>query len=487
MRVLFVASEVYPLLKTGGLADVAGALPPALRELGVDVRLLLPGFPAILKGLDSVEKVSTLTAYPGARDVTLLSGRLPDSGVRAFVVDAPAFYDRPGNPYLGPDGKDWPDNDRRFALLGRAVLDVVPDIWDADVVHAHDWHAGLAPAYLAARRQDGSGPATPSVFTIHNLAFQGLFPYDSFAETGLPANFFALEGLEYWDQLSFMKAGLHFAERLSTVSPTYAREIQQPEQGMGMDGLLRHRARDLVGILNGVDYGVWNPEMDPAMPTPYSVQEFAPKATAKGALQKMLGLEPSERAPLFGVVSRLTEQKGLDLVLDALPWLIAKGGQLALLGTGTLSIERGFERIGKAEPERVGIRIEYDETLAHNIIGGSDVILVPSRFEPCGLTQLFGLRYGTLPLARRTGGLADSIVDATKRSLAEGAATGFLFERATATALKRTLARSLALYQNPVPWSSMCRRAMTRDFSWSKSAGRYLSLYQELKETAEVT
>ena len=479
MRVLHVASEAYPLVKTGGLGDVAAALPPAQCAAGAEARLVVPGYPAVLAGLADIEPVAALPPYAGAPDARLVLGRLPPAGPPTFAVVAPALYERPGDPYLGPDGHDWPDNHRRFALLGRTAAAVATTTWPADVVHAHDWHAGLAPAYLRAFA-DGGAAVPASVFTIHNLAFPGIFPPEVLAETGLPADFFAIDGLEYYGQVSFMKAALFYADRITTVSPTYAREIQQPEQGMGFDGLLRHRAADLVGILNGVDYTVWNSETDPLLAAPYGADDPGGKVATKEALQKAMGLAPDAAAPVFGVVSRLTSQKGLDLVLAAINDLIAAGAQLALLGTGAPALEDGFRRAAAANPQRIAVRIAYDETVAHRIVGGADAIVVPSRFEPCGLTQLFGLRYGTLPLVRRTGGLADTVVDATDATLADGTTTGFVFDDASTPAFMAALARALALYSDRAAWTRLQRRAMTRDFSWAGAARRYLALYNDL-------
>jgi len=484
IRVLYVASEIYPLIKTGGLADVTAALPPALLAGGVDVRLLLPGFPAIRAGLPRLRRVADFGAAFGAARVAVERSALPDGDVPAYVLDAPQLYDRPGGPYAGPGGKDWPDNHRRFGLLGWAAARFTDGAadggWRPDIVHAHDWHAGLAPAYLAAR----GGYRAASVFTVHNLAYQGLFAATRLAELGLPAGFFAMHGLEFHGQLSFMKAGLYYADRLTTVSPTYAREIQGPEQGCGLDGLLAARSGALAGILNGVDYRIWDPAADRLIEAPYGPADLAGKALDKAALQRAVGLAPRPDALLFGVVSRLTAQKGLDLLLDALPAIVADGGQLVMLGSGDAGLEAAFAAFAAVHPESVAIRVGYDEPFAHRIVGGADVILVPSRFEPCGLTQLYGLRYGTLPLVRLVGGLADTVVDADDAALAAGTATGFGFRDATAEALLGAARRAFELYRRPELWARLRRRAMSRDFGWPAAAARYIDLYRQLRPDA---
>jgi starch synthase len=484
MRVLYVASEVYPLVKTGGLADVTAALPPALLARGVDVRLLLPGLPAIRSGLPRRRIVADFGAAFGAARITVERGAMADSEVPAYVLDAPLLYDRPGGPYGGPDGRDWPDNHRRFALFGWAAARFADGAadggWRPDIIHAHDWHAGLAPAYLAAR----GGYRAASVFTVHNLAYQGLFPADRFAELGLPADFFGINGVEFHGQLSFMKAGLYYADRLTTVSPTYAREIQGPEQGCGLDGLLLSRRGALSGILNGVDYRIWDPVVDPLLPAAYGPADLAGKAVDKAALQQALGLALRPDALLFGVVSRLTAQKGIDLALGALDEIVRQGGQLVLLGSGDAALEQPLVAFAAAHPAAASVRIGYDEDFAHRIFGAADIILVPSRFEPCGLTQLYGLRYGTLPLVRQVGGLADTVVDADAAALAAGTATGFAFREASTGALLEAALRAVALHRRPAAWARLQRQAMSRDFGWPGAAARYLALYRELRPDA---
>jgi starch synthase len=476
-RVLHVAAELYPWVKTGGLGDVIAALPPALVGQGIDVRLCLPGFPSLLEAFSLSDVARLLTPFSGER-VRVAFAYLPGSRVAAYLVDHPEFYDRPGGPYAAPDGREWPDNHRRFALLSwvaAALGDGGDPNWRPDIVHAHDWHVGLTPAYLKAQNA-----ATASVMTVHNLAYQGSFPAGVFPELSLPGNFFGIDGVEFFGGVSFLKAGLVYADRLTTVSPTYASEIQTPEFGEGLDGLLRARAGVLTGILNGVDPTVWDPANDPALPVRYGVEDAdAGRTAAKAALRKRLYLDTKE-GPVFGVVSRLTPQKGLDLLLGALPGLVDGGGQLALLGSGDRDQEEGFTAAARAHHGRVGVEIGYDEALSHLVIAGSDVIVVPSRFEPCGLTQLYALRYGTLPLVRRTGGLSDTVTDANPARLRAKTATGFAFDDATPEALAAALARAAGLYADRPRWQEMMRRAMTRDFSWAQSARQYAALYRQL-------
>ena len=480
IRALHVASEVFPLLKTGGLGDVIGALPAALLRRGVDARVLLPGFPEIRGGIDAPRRLLTFGPVFGASIVTLCAGRLPGSEVRAYVIDAPFLYARSGNPYVGPDGRPWPDNHLRFALLGWIAAHLaggeLDPRWQPHIVHGHDWHAGLAPVYLAMH------PASParSVFTIHNLAFQGLFALDSCGALGLPRDSLTPAGLEFHGHLSFMKGGLMYSNRLTTVSPGYAREIRTAEYGFGLEGVLGTRAGVLTGILNGVDYEIWNPETDLAIPERFDSGSLSGKVVCKRALRHELGLEPADGRPLFVVVSRLTAQKGLDLLLACLPTLVRQGAQLALLGSGDSELERGFQKAAERNPGALAVRIGFDETLSHRLVAAGDVIVVPSRFEPCGLTQLYGLRYGTLPLVHRVGGLADTVIDATEDNLQSGTATGFVFEPAQAAALSTAISRVIALYGEPVRWRRIMMAAMARDYSWSSSADHYETLYRQL-------
>lgn len=478
MRVLHAAAELYPWVKTGGLGDVIAALPPALAGIGVDVRLVLPGFTPLLDALPLREIARVRTPFAVER-VRIALAELPESGVRTYLVDHPAFYDRPGSPYADPNGHDWPDNHRRFALLGWAAAALAQGAdadWRPDILHAHDWHAGLAPAYLRA-----GGMALPTVFTVHNLAYQGFFPATVFGDLAMPPDFFSIDGVEFYGGLSFLKAGLFYADRLTTVSPTYAQEIQTPAFGNGIDGLLRSRADVLSGILNGVDPAIWSPEHDGLLPRRYDIDDaVAGKAAAKAELQQRLGLPVEPDALLFGAVTRLASQKGGDLVLAILPELIGRGAQLALLGSGDTYLEAGFAAAAANNSGQIGVVIGYDEAMSHLIMAGSDVVLVPSRFEPCGLTQLYALRYGALPLVRRTGGLADTVVDANAISLAEGTATGFVFDDETSDALLGAAGRTVALYADKASWQRVMQNGMRQDFSWSAAARQYETLYDRL-------
>lgn len=487
MRILHVSAELYPWVKTGGLGDVAAGLLAALAALDADCRIVLPGFAGFLDAFADIADVVRLRTPFAAERVRLGRARLPGTRHIAYLVDHPAFYDRPGNPYAGPDGSDWPDNHRRFGLFGWAAAALArgadPD-WRPDLLHCHDWHAGLAPAYLAA-----SPPAAPAgtLFTIHNLAYRGLFPGAAFADLALPPGFFSIDGIEFYGQASFLKSGLVYSDRLTTVSPTYAREIQTPEFGWGLDGLLRRRAADLSGISNGVDWQVWDPRRDPHLPRSYGIEDAAAgKRAAKAALQERLGLAPEQDAPLFGVVSRLAPQKGLDILLASLPQLVAGGAQLALLGSGEADLEEGYASAARGYGGRVGVELGYDEALSHLIFAGADIVVVPSRFEPCGLTQLYALRYGALPLVRRVGGLADTVAGATALTLADGSATGFTFDEETPAALLAAAAEAAGLMREPRLWRRMVERAMTRDFSWAAAARQYLALYRDIRPDAEV-
>lgn len=485
MRVLQVCAEMFPLLKTGGLADVSGALPGALMALPsndgseappCDVRVLLPGFEAILAGLSEVAVVAELPPHFGAEGLRLLHGQTAQ-GVSVYAIDAPSLYLRAGGPYAGVDQQPFGDNHRRFALLGwmaARLADGLDPAWRPAVVHAHDWHAALAPAYVRAH-----GAPVGTVFTVHNLAYQGCFAGHHFGELELPGEMFGMHGMEYHGQVSFMKAGLYFADRLTTVSPTYAREITGPEQGCGLDGLLRDRLPSLSGILNGVDDAVWNPANDTLLPANYRLGNLKGKAECKRVLRAELGLDENAEGPLFCVVSRITEQKGLHLVLQVVEDIVARGGQFALIGSGDSGMEAAFLGLAQAHPSAVSVRIGYDEAYAHRLIAGSDVILVPSRFEPCGLTQLYGLKYGSLPLVRRVGGLADTVVDTTLETLDENA-TGFAFDAFDAPALRGALHRAWALWRRPAEWKRVQKRGMQQAFGWSEAAQRYLALYGEV-------
>lgn len=483
MKALFVASECVPFVKTGGLADVVGALPGALAAAGVEVRVLLPAYPAVKAALLADAAAFDAGTLPGG-SARLVSARA--AGLDLLALDAPRLFDRPGNPYLGPDGKDWPDNHLRFGALCRAAAGIALDGiggWRPDVVHAHDWQGGLTPAYLKLTPAAGDLPP-PSLMTVHNVAFQGLFPAATVTPLGLPDRGFTTEGFEFFGQVGFLKAGLAYADRITTVSPTYARELATPEYGLGLEGLIAHRRADLTGILNGIDIAAWDPEHDIALAAPYSAAKPSPKAKNRKALAARFRLEPNHKAPLFCVISRLTRQKGIDLLLAALPRLLARGAQLAVLGSGEADLEAGVAEAARANPGRVGVVIGYDEPLSHLMQGGADAILVPSRFEPCGLTQLYGLRYGTLPVVARTGGLADTVIDANEAALRAGVATGFQFSPVAAGPLADAVDRACDAYADRALWRGMVRRAMKQPVGWQDSAAAYARIYAEMTGTA---
>ena len=471
MWILHVAAEVHPLIKTGGLADVVGALPAAQRALGHEVAVLMPGYPAVWAKAGKLDPLDDFD-LPGGLRGRLLRGKLAGD-VDLLVIDQRHLYGRPGNPYTDANGRGWSDNHIRFALLGRVAAWLARRFPQTDVLHAHDWHAGLAPAYL---RADGTDCA--SCFTIHNLAYQGIYGHWEYTVTGLPESFYRFDGLEFHGDWSFMKAALSFSDAITTVSPTYAREILNTELGMNLQSVLRHRHANLHGILNGVDYEIWNPETDTALAKTYSAGKLGAKAKDKQALQQEMGLEADPERMLIGIVSRLTVQKGLDFVPEALDGLLADDEvQLVLLGSGASNLERAYTELSARHPRNCAVRIGYDETMAHRIVGGADSILVPSRFEPCGLTQLYGLRYGTLPIVRKTGGLADTVTGYSPKARD---ATGFVFETASALALRRAVKRALSVYRDPPVWQKLMRNAMRRDFGWERAAQAYVDLYERI-------
>jgi starch synthase len=486
VRVLHVAAEVYPLVKTGGLADVVAALPVALAQQGADVRLLLPGMPPVLEAVQHARTVIDIGSCFGALRVRLLLARMPGTQLPVYVVDAPYLYRRGGGPYQDSHGEEWPDNLQRFALLGWIAAhlaggDADPQ-WQPEVVHAHDWHAAMACAYMA----DHAGTEASSVFSIHNLAFQGLFPMHDWPLLGLASRLMSPAGLEFHGQLSFMKAGLKFCDRLTTVSPTYAREIATHEFGFGLDGVVRDRSSVVSGIVNGIDDAVWNPATDSAIAAAFDADRLQGKQACRRALQAELGLQVDDQALLLTVVSRLTGQKGLDLLVAALPDLLAQGVQVVVQGTGEPALEAAFRMAHQAQPGRMHVHIGYDEARAHRLIAGADVIAVPSRFEPCGLTQMYGLRYGTLPVVRRVGGLADTVVDADPQGDNTGPdlSTGFVFDAATPAAFALAVLRALRLRnQDPARWLLRMQRAMAQRLGWDGPARQYLNLYQAVRRS----
>ena len=480
MKVLSVASECVPFVKTGGLADVVGALPGALAPLGVEMRVLVPGYPAVKAALPEHAEVHGLNRLPGGR-ARLLCARA--AGIDVMALDSPRLFDRPGNPYLGPDGRDWPDNHLRYGALCRLAARIATGGiggWRPDVVHLHDWQAALTAAWLALGRRR----APPVVLTIHNIAFQGLFPPETAKPLGLPSAGFHPGGFEFYGQVGFLKAGLVHADRISTVSPTYARELALAEFGMGLEGVIASRRAEVRGILNGIDLEVWNPESDPHIAARFSTRAPARKARNRIALARRFGLDAGAAAPLFCVVSRLTRQKGLDLLLEALPRLLARGASLALLGSGDAALERAFLAAADDHTGRVGVVIGWDEPLSHLMQAGADAIVVPSRFEPCGLTQLYALRYGTVPVVARTGGLADTVIDANEAAIRARAATGFQFSPVSAAPLADAVDRACDAFADRKLWSAMVRRAMRHPVGWESSAAAYAGIYSELTETS---
>jgi starch synthase len=481
LKVLSLASEVFPLIKTGGLADVVGALPAALDREGIDIRTVVPAYPAVLAKLANAQPAYAYDDLFGG-PARVIAGKA--SGLDLFAIDAPHLYDRPGNPYLGPDGLNWPDNAQRFAALARVGADIglgAIDAFRPQVVHAHDWQAALAAAYL----NYADGPRPGVAMTIHNIAFQGHFPMSVFGELGLPPQALTIDGVEYFSGVGYLKAGLRLSDRITTVSPTYAREIMTPEFGMALDGLLRTRAAVVQGIVNGIDDTVWNPATDPALPQTYSALRIDMRVRNKTTLQTQRGLASGADEPLFGVISRLSDQKGLDLLLQALPGIIAKGGQLALLGSGDPSLEAGFAAAATARPDSVSCVFGYDEKLAHLIQAGADFIVVPSRFEPCGLTQLCALRYGAPPIVARVGGLADTVIDANEAATAAGVATGVQFYPPSIESLTYALNRAFDISHDPAVLRRLRLNGMRSDVSWRGPAKRYAALYRDIVRAAE--
>ena len=475
-KILFVTSEAHPLIKTGGLADVCGSLPKALAELNQDIRLIIPNYQA-LKSSESVRFLFSLRV--DNRNINILETKLPDSNVLVWLVDYPTFYNFPGNPYVDELGEPWANNAERFGLFCRVVVEAAMDRvyqdWKPDVVHCNDWQSGLVPALLSL---ENNRPAT--VFTIHNMAYQGLFPVSDVALLNLPGQLWHPAGLEFHNQLSFIKGGLVYADYVTTVSPTYALEIQTPDYGYGLEGLLEHRNESLGGIINGVDLDQWDPETDVYLTHQFSTKNLDQKSLNKTELQAKFLLPINDDVPLLGLIGRLVEQKGIDLILECLPELLAMDVQFVLLGSGDKDFEKQLEAIALDYPNKMAIKIGYDESLAHLIEAGSDVFLMPSRFEPCGLNQMYSQRYGTIPVVRKTGGLADTVTDTLPETLSNNSASGIVFNEASASSLFEAIKRVLILYSVPESWKKMQLAGMKKDFSWQKSAQEYLALYDSL-------
>jgi starch synthase len=480
IKVLFVTAEVTPLIKTGGLADVSASLPVALRGLGVDVRLLLPGYKTVMDQCSSFKNVTKFSSPAGFPSARLLSGRL-NNGTPLYLLDCPELYQREGTPYQDTQGNDWSDNVMRFGMFSKVAAllgsSASPLIWRPNLVHCNDWQSGLTPAYLHFTEEG----AVPSLMTLHNLSFQGIFPSSYVQQLGLPSASFHMEGLEYYGSLSFLKAGLYYATHLTTVSPSYAKEIQTDALGFGMQGLLRTRQHNLTGILNGIDLDEWNPATDPYLTHHYSSARLKGKAMNKQGLQQSMGLPIDPEVPLLGVVSRFTQQKGLDVLLEIVPRLMELPVQLVMLGSGEAGMVEAAQDLARRYPRKVALRVGPNEVdLSHQIEAGADMFIMPSRFEPCGLNQMYSQRYGTPPIVHATGGLSDSVVDCTPQTLADGLATGFMFTEMSSNHLFDAIQRAVTLYGHKKSWQALCKIAMAQDFSWETSAQAYLRVYQQL-------
>ncbi|MBD0415962.1 glycogen synthase GlgA [Oryzicola mucosus] len=475
MQVLAVASEIYPLVKTGGLADVVGALPPALKPQGIEVKTLVPGYPVIMKAFRKRKPAHSYAELQGGKAAVHAA---TIAGLDLLVLEAPHLFDRVGGPYGDAGGVDWADNWRRFAALGKVGADLAAgaiENYRPDVVHAHDWQAAMTLAYM----RFGEAVGVPSVLTVHNLAFQGQFGAAVFAGLGLPPRAMALDGVEYYGGVGFLKAGVQAAWALTTVSPTYAQEIRTPLFGMGLDGLINMRATDLHGIVNGIDTDVWNPETDDRLAARYSAKSLKGRLVNKRAVEDRFGLDKDD-GPIYCVISRLTWQKGMDLLSSIVDRIVATGARLAVLGSGDAGLEGALLAAASRHRGRIGVVIGYDEGLSHLMQGGCDAIVIPSRFEPCGLTQLYGLRYGCVPLVARTGGLADTVIDANEAAVTAGVATGFHFAAESADAFMYAIQKANMLHADSPKWASLQRQGMKADVSWNNSAAKYAALYRSL-------
>lgn len=482
MKVLFVTPELAPWMKSGGLGEISWSLPAALHAAGVDVRILVPAYAPLLAAFPQAQVVAEIASPGGELPPGRLRAASAANGVPLLLIDCPGYYLRAGSAYLDADGSDFADNHLRFGLLSRiaALLacEASPLAWRPDILHCNDWPCGLAPAYL---HFTGGGKAA-TVMSIHNLAFQGIFPADTLSALGLPAEAYAMDGVEFWGKLSFMKAGLHYADRITTVSPRYAEEIQTEAYGYGFAGLLHWRRADLVGILNGIDTSVWNPATDPHLPRRYEFAHLKGKEACKAQLRQRFGLAPDASSPLLGAVCRITHQKGLDLLLGIGDPIAALPAQLVVLGTGDKGLEAALRAMAARHPGQFAIHIGFDEGLAHLVEAGADMFLMPSRFEPCGLNQMYSLRYGTPPLVRNTGGLADTVVDCNDATLAAGTANGFVFDEASPEALLATIRRAVGAWHDRSLWRKLQRNGMGLDFSWSKAAAAYADVYAGLRQ-----
>ncbi|WP_455222425.1 glycogen synthase GlgA [Kaarinaea lacus] len=476
LKILFASSEVQPLIKTGGLADVSGALPIALKKMRHDVRVIMPAYGDTIKKIKRTQRIATLNLPGIPGDITILKKKLPDSNVEVYFVDYPAAFQRSGNPYTNTEGNPWHDNAERFALFCRSITEVALNRagldWQPDVVHCNDWQTGLVPALLS---METTCPAT--VFTIHNLAYQGLFPQQTFGYLGLPDALWSPDALEFHHQLSFIKGGIVFADRVNTVSPRYAREIQTPEFGYGLEGLLTHRSGKLSGIINGIDEQEWNPGNDPHLKSPYTLETITQKKPNKEFLQTSFDFPAKPDALLLGFIGRLVDQKGVDLIIKLIPQMDNLPVQLVILGSGDHVLERKLKELATQHSDTIKCHIGYDETLSHQIEAGCDVFLMPSRFEPCGLNQLYSLRYGTIPIVNNVGGLADSVTDLNEQYGNLDVASGFIMKQTSSEALYMQIVKAINVYQDQDKWSRLMKNGMSKDFSWTRSANEYVNLY----------
>ncbi len=479
LRICFCTSEAVPFAKTGGLADVAGALPGALAETGCDVRVVLPGYRAIDRARFEFRTLGRASVPLGGTpaEVELLEGRLPGGGVPVYLVAHDPSFGRAG--LYGESGKDYADNLERFTIFGRGVLALLAHLgWPADVLHCQDWQTGLLPVWLREEPRTPELERAATLFTIHNLAYQGLFPPERLPVTGLGPHVLTPKDLEFYGKVNLLKGGLVFADRLSTVSEQYAREIQTLEFGCGLEGVLRERAADLTGILNGVDYGAWDPSIDRHLAARYTADDLSGKTVCTRDLRRSQQLDDAPQVPLVGMISRLADQKGFDLVAAVLDRLVAAGAQFVLLGTGEPKYHEIFAAFHERYRGRVSVTLGFDDALAHRIEAGADMFLMPSRYEPSGLNQLYSLRYGTVPVVRKTGGLADTIVDATPDAVVRGIANGFVFEAYEPAALWEALERAVRTFRDRRVWRQLQQTGMRQDFSWRRAAGRYVETYR---------
>lgn len=475
MNVLSVTSEIYPLIKTGGLADVSGALPIALKVCGVRTRTLIPGYPAVKSAVKDAEKVGEFSDLLGEH-ADILAGE--HEGLDLLILDIPSLYDRPAGPYLDSTGKDFADNWKRYAALSLAAAEIAAGKlqgWQPDLLHAHDWQSAMAPVYM----RYAETPEIPSLLTIHNIAFQGQFGANIFSELRLPAHAFSTESIEYYGDISFLKGGLQTATALSTVSPSYAEEILTPDYGMGLEGVIQSRAHALHGIVNGIDAEVWDPATDHLIRENYTAGNLKLRAINKAAVASHFRVD-HDNGPLFCVISRLTWQKGIDLIAEVADDIVGMGGRLVVLGAGEIGLEGALMAAATRHPGRVGVAVGYNEPLSHLMQAGCDAIIVPSRFEPCGLTQLYALRYGCVPVVARNGGLNDTVIDANHAAVSAKVATGVQFSSVTPEGLRQALRRTMRYYRDPKLWTQMQKQGMKSDVSWEKSAGLYAALYTQL-------